>query len=272
MSRTPDAEHADLLAWFARHGVAPPASLEVVADIDSTNSALLRARTPRAGLAVMLADAQHGGRGRLGRTWASPPGANLYLSVARCFDGGLERLAGLGLVAGVAVAQVVHRLGAPHVRVKWPNDLVVDDGAQLRKLGGILVEGGLQDGVARAVIGIGLNLHMPPSAAAGIDQPWIDLEALLGESRPPRADVAAAVVAQLGEALAVFATDGLAPTLEAFRACDALAGAPVVVAMGGTDVRGVADGLDADGALRLRTADGLVRVHGGEVRVRRAPA
>ena len=224
MTISPDAERAELLACLERHGLAPPASLEVVAEIDSTNSALLRARTPRSGLAVVLADAQHGGRGRLGRTWASPPGSNLYLSVARCFDGGLEHLAGLGLVAGVAVAQVVHRLGAPHVKVKWPNDLVVDDAHQLRKLGGILVEGGLQDGVARAVIGIGLNLHMPPSAAAIIDQPWVDLEALLGEARPPRADVAAAVIARL------------------------------------------------DGALRVRTTEGVVRVHGGEVRVRRAPA
>lgn len=269
MSGTPDAERRALLAWCARRGVAPPALLEVVADVDSTNSALLRAHTPRDGLAVMLADAQHGGRGRLGRTWASPPGANLYLSVSRCFDGGLERLAGLGLVAGVAVAQVVHRLGAPQVRVKWPNDLVVEDGPRLRKLGGILVEGGLQDGVARAVIGIGLNLHMPPAAAAGIDQPWVDLEALLGEARPPRAEVAAAVIAQLGEALTVFAAEGLAPTLAAYRACDALAGSPVVVMQGDTELRGEADGLDADGALRVRTADGLVRVHGGEVRVRR---
>lgn len=272
MTSPPDAEHADLLAWFARHGIAPPASLEVVAEIDSTNSALLRARTPQAGLAVLLADAQHGGRGRLGRTWASPPGANLYLSVSRCFDGGLERLAGLGLVAGVAVAQVVHRLGAPQVRVKWPNDLVVDDGGPLRKLGGILVEGGLQDGVARAVIGIGLNLHMPPSAAAGIDQPWIDLEALLGEARPPRADVAASIIAQLAAAMEAFSAEGLAPTIEAYRACDALAGSAVVVMQGATETRGEADGLDADGALRVRTADGMVRVHGGEVRVRRAPA
>ena len=272
MTTAPDAEHAGLLAWFARHGIAPPASLDVVAEIDSTNSALLRARTPRDGLAVMLADAQHGGRGRLGRAWASPPGSNLYLSVSRCFDGGLERLAGLGLVAGVAVAQVVHRLGAPHVRVKWPNDLVVDDGGALRKLGGILVEGGLQDGVSRAVIGIGLNLHMPPAAAAGIDQPWIDLEALLGEARPPRAEVAASVISQLAVAMELFAAEGLAPTLAAFRACDALAGAPVVVTIGGNEVRGDADGLDADGALRVRTCDGLVRVHGGEVRVRRAKA
>lgn len=272
MSRTPADERAAMLAWLARQGLAAPTSLEVVAEIDSTNSALLRARTPRDGVAVMLADAQHGGRGRLGRTWASPPGANLYLSLARTFDGGLEQLAGLGLVAGVAVAGVVHQLGAPGVRLKWPNDLVVDDGTHLRKLGGILVEGGLQEGVARAVIGIGLNLHMPPAAAAGIDQPWIDLEALLGDARPPRAEVAAAVVARVHAALDTFVTDGLAPTLDAFRTFDALAGAPVVVTAGASELRGDADGVDPDGALRVRTSDGVQRVHGGEVRVRRANA
>src|SRR5690606_38954293 len=81
------------------------ADLEVVWSIDSTNSDLLRRRTPRDGVAVLLAERQTGGRGRRGRDWASPLAANLYLSLARGFDGGLARLGGLSLVAGIAAVE-----------------------------------------------------------------------------------------------------------------------------------------------------------------------
>src|SRR5690606_24045883 len=124
------------------------AGLEVAWSIHSTNSELLRRQAPRDGVAVLLAERQTGGRGRRGRDWASPLAANLYLSLARSFDGGLARLGGLSLVAGVAAAEALHALGLDAVRLKWPNDLVVEGGSAgssreqaLRKLGGLLVEG-----------------------------------------------------------------------------------------------------------------------------------
>jgi BirA family biotin operon repressor/biotin-[acetyl-CoA-carboxylase] ligase len=124
-------------------------AIDVVDAIDSTNSELLRRRTPERGIVALFAERQSGGRGRQGRVWASPPGENLYLSLARGFDGALSRLGGLSLAVGVAVAEALRDLGASGVALKWPNDLVVDDGSVLRKLGGILVEAGLQDGRAR---------------------------------------------------------------------------------------------------------------------------
>src|SRR5690606_21256423 len=189
---------------------------DVAWTIDSTSSELLRRRTPPTGVEVLLAERQTGGRGRLGRAWASPLAANLYLSLARAFEGGLARLGGLGLVAGVAAAEALHGLGYGRVRLKWPNDLVVPDPASraLRKLGGLLVEGGGEHaGPVRAVVGLGLNVRMPATGAASIDQPWCDL-AGLGHPAPPSRDaLAAALVAHLVPALAQFDRDGLAPFL-----------------------------------------------------------
>lgn len=245
------------------------ASIEVVDAIDSTNSELLRRRTPDSGLVALFADRQHGGRGRQGRPWASPPGANLYLSVSRRFTGELARLGGLSLVAGIATAEAMRAIGAGGVGVKWPNDLVVDDSGTLRKLGGILVEGGLQGGVPRAVIGIGLNVRMPAEAATTIDQPWIDLQAQIDDGAPSRETVAAALLASLADTLATFDTEGLAPFLPRFDALDALRDAQVDALIADRTVTGIAAGIADDGALRLRTGDGLQTLHAGEVRVRR---
>jgi len=249
-------------------------SLEVAWSIDSTNSELLRRATPARGAAVLLAERQTGGRGRRGRVWASPLAAHLYLSLARSFGGGLARLGGLSLVAGIAAAEALHTLGFHAVRLKWPNDLVALDGDGLRKLGGLLVEGGGEyAGPARAVVGLGLNVRMPAAAAAQIDQPWCDLAALAGAQPPSRSAVVAALLDSLLPALDEFDAQGLAPFLDRYAAFDALAGQTVGVLGSDAEHRGTALGLADDGALRVRLDDGEERrFHAGEVSVRRAGA
>lgn len=257
--------HARLPSWAA----GAYAAIEVVDAIDSTNSELLRRTTPKAGIVALFAERQSGGRGRMGRAWTSPPGANLYLSLARRFDGDLARLGGLSLAVGVAVAESLQALGATGARVKWPNDLVVDDGAALRKLGGVLIEGGLQDGRARAVIGLGLNVRMPAAAADSIDQPWTDLHALLDDALPSRNAVAVAILAALADALERFDGEGLSPFLPRFAALDALSGADIAATVGGRLVEGIACGLTEDGALRLRSGNEETPLRAGEISVRR---
>ncbi|KGM56374.1 biotin--protein ligase [Lysobacter arseniciresistens ZS79] len=258
---------------------ARTAAVEVAWTIDSTNSELLR-RPPAAGgqggaATVLLAERQTGGRGRRGREWCSPLAAHLYLSLARGFGGGLARLGGLSLVAGIATVEALHALGFDSARLKWPNDIVIagDDG--LRKLGGLLVEGGGEHaGPVRAVVGLGLNVHMPEAFAARIDQPWCDLEGLAADGRPPlpsRNALAAVVIERWVPALDEFDAVGLAPFLPRYRAFDALAGSRVDVAGASGSVAGEVLGLADDGALRLRLDDGGERAfHAGEVSVRRA--
>ena len=174
----------------------------------------------------------------------------------------------MSLVAGVAAAEALHALGHAGVRLKWPNDLVVVDGQGLRKLGGLLVEGGGEHGgPVRAVIGLGLNVHMPESYARAIDQPWCDLDRLGGTL--PRNAVAAAVLSHLLPALAEFDRDGLQPFLARYAAVDALAGRAISLHLHDGDMTAVAEGIADDGALRVRLDDGAVRMlHSGEVSVR----
>ena len=251
----------DELPAHIRAGIA---TLDLAWSLDSTNSELLRRETPASGIAVLMAERQTGGRGRRGKTWASPLAAHLYLSVSRQFSGGLARLGGLSLVAGVAAAEALHECGYPGVRLKWPNDLLVDE----RKLGGLLVEGGGEHaGPVRAVVGLGINVRMPEAVAASIDQPWIDL-AGLQEQAPSRNRVAAMLLAHLVPALDQFDGEGLAPFLARYARFDALVGRTVAVHLGAAVQSGIARGIAEDGALRV-DIEGVERLfHAGEVSVR----
>ena len=143
----------------------------------------------------------------------------------------------------------------------------------LRKLGGLLIEGsGEHAGPTRAVIGLGLNVHMPAEAARGIDQPWCDLAGIArttARALPERNAIAAAVLARLLPALEVFDAEGLSPFLPRYAVLDALAGQPVTLHHAAGTQGGTALGVADDGALRLRLDDGREqRVHAGEVSVR----
>lgn len=252
--------------------LAPPVlaqlqALDVVWSLDSTNAELLRRQTPHDGAAVLLAEQQTRGRGRRGRQWASPLAANLYLSVARHFSGGLARLGGLSLVAGVAVAEALRGAGFAEVGLKWPNDLVAGD----RKLGGLLVEGGGEHGgPVRAVIGLGLNVRMPAEFAVRIEQPWIDLAAWQ-QPVPSRNQLAVRILSRLLPALETFDRDGLAPFLHHYAGLDVLRGRSVTVHQAnGAQQQGIAEGIADDGALRVHIDGVLHAVHAGEVSVRAA--
>ncbi|AXK72872.1 bifunctional biotin--[acetyl-CoA-carboxylase] ligase/biotin operon repressor BirA [Lysobacter sp. TY2-98] len=243
------------------------AALDVAWTIESTNTALLREPAPASGARVLFAERQTGGRGRRGRTWQSPLGASLLMSVSRAFDGGLARLGGLSLVAGIATAAALRDVGFDAVGLKWPNDVVVEQGGTLRKLGGLLVEGGGEHGgPARAVIGIGLNVRLPESAATAIDQPWIDV-ATLGHA-PTRNALAATLLAHLLPALDLFDRDGFAPFAARWREFDVLHGRDVVLHLPDRTEPARVLGLADDGALRVRTSDGERDVHAGEVSLR----
>ena len=255
---------ARLRAGLTTDASARLADLEVVWTIGSTNTELLRRSTPEHGIGVLFAERQTGGRGRRGREWSSPLAAHIYLSVLRRFNGGLARLGGLSLAAGVAVAEALRGLGLTDVGLKWPNDLMAGG----RKLGGLLVEGGGEfAGPARAVIGIGLNVHMPPSAAEAIDQPWTDLDTLAGR-RMDRTAVGTAVLDALLPALDLFDAEGLAPFLPRYAALDCLRGRDVRVELQGHWREGQALGLADDGALRVRIDGSDHLLHAGEVSVR----
>lgn len=240
-------------------------ALEVHFELDSTSSELARRAAEGApGGIVCFAETQGQGRGRRGRAWHSPLGANLYFSVLWRFDEGLSAMSGLSLAVGVALAGALRALGAD-VALKWPNDLV----ARGRKLGGVLVEvGGEWQGPCHAIVGIGINLRMPADAPA-IDQPYVDLATLLGDAMPSREACAVALLDALLPALARFAAHGAGEFLAAWPAFDALAARDVQVLAGERRVVGTACGIDAQGRLLVSLPDGTVEPFGSaEVSVR----
>ena len=255
-----------LLAHLAPVTRAQLHSLQIEFETTSTQSLALATTTPETGCAVFLAERQTAGQGRRGRDWASPMAANLYVSLSRRFDRGFATLSGLSLAVGVAVAQSLRQLGYAQVGVKWPNDLLANG----RKLGGILIQlRGEAQGPCEAVIGIGLNVHMPVTAAGEIDQAWCDLAQLMPGKSLSRNALAAALLDSLLPALAQFEAEGLAPFLPQWRQFDALDGHAVHVLDGTRTHEGIALGVDAAGALRVRIGESERQFHSGEVSLRR---
>jgi BirA family biotin operon repressor/biotin-[acetyl-CoA-carboxylase] ligase len=240
-------------------------SLQICFETASTQTLAAAVVPPGHGCAIWLAERQTAGQGRRGRPWISPLAAHLSMSVARRFQRGFAALSGLSLVVGVAAAEALHVLGYPQVRLKWPNDLWVDQ----RKLGGILIElRGEAGGPCDAVIGLGINVRMPAEFAAKIDQAWCDLAALSQRSTPSRNTLATGVIDALLPALDRFEREGLTPFLPRWRALDALAGKPVRVLDGDRALTGIANGIDEQGALRVQHGPDERHYHGGEVSIR----
>ena len=212
-----------------------------------------------------LAEYQQSGRGRRGRQWFSPFGANLYLSLYWRLEQGPAAAVGVSLVIGIVMAEVLHKLGADGVRVKWPNDLYLKD----RKLAGILVElTGKTGDAANLVIGAGINLQMREPAPDTINQGWINLQEAGIEIN--RNTLASTLISELRSALAVFELQGLEPFIPRWEKLDNYFNRPIRLIIGNREIHGIDRGIDRQGALLLED-DGLITPYiGGEISLRGA--
>ncbi|MBX3262563.1 MAG: biotin--[acetyl-CoA-carboxylase] ligase [Labilithrix sp.] len=247
--------------------------IHLLAETGSTNDdakAGARAGAPHG--AVWIAERQTRGRGRQGRAWVSPAGESLLFSVLLRVSCAPARVPPLSLVCGLAVrdalARVLGERDAGRALVKWPNDVVVRDraGAGWRKVAGVLVESALVGAkVEHVVVGIGVNVHTRefPEELAAI----ATSVAREAASPPDRAELLADVLASLERDVEQVAHRGLGAVHGRLAAHDALAGRAVESDDGG--VAGTACGIDPDGRLLVRRADGVLdKVASGEVRLR----
>jgi BirA family biotin operon repressor/biotin-[acetyl-CoA-carboxylase] ligase len=241
-------------------------TVEVCLEVDSTNNRLReQAHSGLPSGTVCLAEMQHAGRGRRGRRWVSPFGVNLYLSLLWRSPAGVAALGGLSLVAGIALMRSLRSFGVTGVGLKWPNDIM----ASGAKLGGILIDVlGESTGPCVAIIGIGINVAMPKTAGATIEQPWTDLLTLTGHRRLSRNRLAALLLDDLLPLLAAFESDGMQPFLEEWKRYDMVDGQAVDLHLPGRVIAGMACGIDAGGALLVDTGDGPRRFASGEVTLR----
>ena len=248
--------------------LCPDAGVEVVAQIDSTNSELMRRGPVRDNPPTLLvALSQTAGRGRMGRAWQSQPGDGLT------FSWGMHLAptdwSGLSLAVGLALADALDPDGQWGLRLNWPKDLCWLSAGTVRKRGGIWIEP--QIGAASAetparrwcVVGVGLNLRTPHIHSPGLAPVgWSEVS---GEPASHGPAILQTCMATLVPALRAFERQGFAPLAERFAQRDALLGQTVTLSDGRV---GTALGVDAQGALKVQTAQGLQAVHSAEVSVR----
>ena len=301
--------------WRQLEPLLPGIALEVVARTDSTNTRLIeRARlsggrrdapvsrpgdldaaepppaTPLGRRAddlrpcLLVAEEQTRGRGRLGRDWASSPGASLTFSLALPLEP--VDWSGLSLAVGVALADALDPLpdgeaapadaaaagrGPMHeavrIGVKWPNDLWLrDPGCVGRKLGGVLIETIPVGRQRMCVVGVGLNIApLQDAETPGLSSGYACLQEIDPGATPPA--VLARVALPLAQALLRFEREGFASVAQGFARRDLLRGHPIQTSQP-EPLAGIADGVDARGGLCLRIDGAGHTVVSGEVSVR----
>lgn len=233
---------------------------------DSTNSQLmhrLQSGTLSECGAVIVAEAQTAGRGRRGRQWFSPFGSNLYFSMYWRLEQGIQAAMGLSLVAGLAILRAFKQQFAIDAKIKWPNDIYIND----KKVAGILVElSGQADAQCDAVIGIGINISMPSHADSSIDQAFTDLSSH-SVAAIDRNQLVITLQQQLITMLSEFTRDGFTPFIEEFNQQNQFRDLKVALT-GAVELVGICRGVDAQGALLLETEQGIKSYFGGEVSLR----
>jgi BirA family biotin operon repressor/biotin-[acetyl-CoA-carboxylase] ligase len=234
--------------------------------IDSTNT--YAARLAREGATegtAVIADEQTGGKGRLGRSWVSPPGVNLYLSLILRPPVSTTLVPQINLLAAVAVAHAIRDVSSLSPAIKWPNDVLL----QGKKVCGILAEMQTETGTLRSVVlGIGVNVNAPLSAFPPELHDKASSLFLTGGQFIDRAVFTAALLTHLEKLYVLWLERGflaVRPAWEHYAA--GLIGQQITVAAPEGTITGVALGLDNDGALLLQDEGTIRCILAGDVTV-----
>ena len=256
--------------WLAMVALQPGLTVEVLPEIDSTNTELMRrARAGQTEPVLLVAETQTAGRGRLGRPWHGEVGHALTFSLGLMLKP--ADWSGVSLAVGLSLARSLDPQSELGVRLKWPNDLWVKrpgTSTGWGKLAGILVETALPAGMSYnadqgryCVVGVGINIA--PPLAEGLSTAPLGLQDLQTGITAP--EVLMKVAEPLLATVLAFERTGFAPLQNAFNARDALHDVPVTLSDGR---HGVARGVDATGALLVDTEQGQEVVNSSEVSVR----
>lgn len=232
-------------------------------EVDSTNRAASVLASNRAAHGtVVVAETQTQGRGRLGRVWFSPPGVNLYFSILLHPPPPPGTTTWLPLCTALAVVRAINHVAGLTCRLKWPNDIIVDQTHPPLKLAGVLAEAA----ESQVVVGIGVNVNMV-SDAMPLELRSIATSILMETGRwVDRVDLLAHILEEV-ERIYDTGHGSLDESMSAYRdACSTL-GKPIQVTLvGGSVLEGLAEAIATDGALCLRCPDGpLLEIRAGDV-------
>ncbi|MDP2939192.1 MAG: biotin--[acetyl-CoA-carboxylase] ligase [Candidatus Omnitrophota bacterium] len=209
--------------------------------------------------AVILAEGQQKGRGRMGRTWASPKGKGIYMSIIlrpRLLPNETPKLT---LLAGVAVSQALRKVTGLELFIKWPNDILIKE----KKVGGILTELNAElDSVKFAVLGIGINVN---TRKTFLPQKATSLKEELGRNIS-RIELTKQILRELDNFYLLFERQGFSSIIELWRQISSTLGKRIKVVSQKNIIEGVAVDIDSQGALLIRKDSGFVtRVISGDV-------
>jgi BirA family biotin operon repressor/biotin-[acetyl-CoA-carboxylase] ligase len=240
-------------------------NLEVLSTTTSTNTlARKNAENFDSSGSIILAEAQTDGRGRRGKSWISPYGCNLYLSIVWGFSGGIQEIEGLSLATACSVLKGLEKCGADNIELKWPNDLM----HKKKKIGGILLEiVGDPSGYCQVIIGVGININMPKINSKKIDREWTNTKKLLNPE-VSRNDLATKVIEQILLLLFEYKKSGFSSYKDEWLMYDNSIGKKVKLIMVNNTVEGVVRGIDSSGGLILEVGGIEKTFSGGEISLR----
>jgi BirA family biotin operon repressor/biotin-[acetyl-CoA-carboxylase] ligase len=236
--------------------------------VDSTNTyAMELAEKGAAHGTVVIAGNQTMGKGRMGRTWVSPPGGNVYMSVILRPRVKLQNATLLTIMSGIACCLAIRDVAGLPTEIKWPNDIVISG----RKLGGILTElKSKGDKISFAIIGIGINVNVPLS---GFPADVRGIATSIGNETTKEHPVDALIDGLLKELdlwTAILDEKGSGPVLDEWRRLTTMLGRTVNVTLGGEILTGVAQDVDEQGMLILQLPSGLSRkINAGDLTILR---
>jgi BirA family biotin operon repressor/biotin-[acetyl-CoA-carboxylase] ligase len=243
---------------------------ELWEEIDSTNNRALTLAKEGAGEGVIiLAHGQTAGRGRLGRSWFSPPGAGLYMSVLLRPQKLQASMPLITIASGLAVAMAVEIVSGAKLGLKWVNDLVFDG----RKAGGILAELQTQsrspDTGQSLVVGIGINISSKNAALPAELKDKVHWLEDIAHHPVDRNLLVAQIAYELEQVLGLLWSGQTPAILDAWRSYSATLGETIKATVGESTVEGLAVDITSSGALIVKTHAGTQELHAGEVSIRR---
>ena len=240
----------------------PDIQVVILQEVDSTNDYLSTKSLKSANeILICLAEQQINGKGRQGRRWVSPYGANLYLSFRFRYVKALSTLYSLTPLLGLICVNALKQQKVENLQLKWPNDILLAG----KKLGGILVEiRGEFNTACEVIIGIGMNVNMT-QVKEEISQPWTSLKQHCGRYFD-RNQIAASLITEVVGGIRSFNPSLLSQKLEAWNKIDRYYGHSMTLNLGKEKVSGISRGIDKNGALPLGLGAGELKSYSvGEI-------
>lgn len=254
-SESPNLDGAEIQALLTNLGQNKIDSVEVLQSVDSTNSHLLGQQTEVGRARLCAAEAQSAGRGRRGNEWLCAPHKNIMMSVSWGFSHWPNSITGLGLAVALVITERLNEDYDLNVKIKWPNDLMIND----RKLGGILIDvAGEAGGVCNVIVGLGLNVHQPDWSGSDNSYAWQDLYSLGIQIN--RNELIAKLVNDLLGMLGGFELSGFAPLAPIWNQHSSYAGKTISVGNGNHQIVGEMQGVDLNGALIVEDSLGATHI------------